>query len=81
MQAVAPARTTRALELSGYIAMRRGEHAKASLMLKQALQQVTTFHQRERQITTRIYTAMQAMQTGQYDSALTVLLQEPNLDA
>jgi len=81
MQAVAPARTTRALELSGYIAMRRGEHAKASLMLKQALQQATTFHQRERQITTRIYTAMQAMQTGQYDSALTVLLQAKALNS
>ncbi len=48
MQAIAPARTTRSLELSGYIAMRRGEHAKASNMLKQALQQATDLNQPER---------------------------------
>ncbi|MDZ7868412.1 MAG: hypothetical protein U5L02_04285 [Rheinheimera sp.] len=81
VQASAPARTTRALELSGYIAMRRGEHAKASQMFKLALQQATDFIQPERQITARIYTAMQAMQTGQHDVALAVLLQAKALNA
>ncbi len=80
MQAVAPARTTRSLELSGYIAMRRGDHAKASKMLKQALQQATDLNQPERQITTRIYTAMQAMYTGQYETALPLLLKARELN-
>lgn len=80
MQAIAPARTTRSLELSGYIAMRRGDHAKASWMLKQALQQATDLNQPERQITTRIYTAMQAMYTGQFETALPVLLKARELN-
>lgn len=80
MQAIAPARTTRSLELSGYIAMRRGEHAKASTMLKQALQQATDLNQPERQITTRIYTAMQAMYTSQYETALPLLLKARELN-
>lgn len=80
IQASAPARTTRALELSGYIAMRRGEHAKASAMLKRALQQATTYQQSERQITSRIYIAMQAMFTGQYETALPLLLKARELN-
>jgi C4-dicarboxylate-specific signal transduction histidine kinase len=80
IQATEPARTTRSLEISGYIAMRRGEHAKASKMLKQALQQATTYHQPERQITTRIYTAMQAMYTGQNETALPLLLKARELN-
>jgi C4-dicarboxylate-specific signal transduction histidine kinase len=80
IQATEPARTTRSLEISGYIAMRRGEHAKASRMLQQALQQATAFNQTERQITTRIYTAMQAMYTGQYETALPLLLKARELN-
>lgn len=74
VQAQHPQRTTRALEIRGYIAMRRGDHASASKSFKRALEQATTFAQYERQITTRIYTAMQAMYTGQFDIALPLLL-------
>ena len=74
MQTRHPERTTRALEIRGYAAMRQGNHASASKLFKQALEQATDYAQFERQITTRIYTAMQAMYTGQHDPALSLLL-------
>ncbi|WP_348734748.1 ATP-binding protein [Rheinheimera texasensis] len=80
VQAQHPQRTTRALEISGYIAMRRGDHATASKLLRKALEQATYFQQHERQITTRIYTAMQAMYTGQFDVATALLLQAKALN-
>ncbi|HCU66894.1 MAG TPA: hypothetical protein DF774_14150 [Rheinheimera sp.] len=65
-----PARTTRALEILGYISMRRGDHIKASNLLAQAVQLSTEYNQPERQITSRIYTAIQAVHTGQNQTAL-----------
>jgi C4-dicarboxylate-specific signal transduction histidine kinase len=70
VQATEPAKTTRAIEISGYIAMRRGDHSKATTLLQQAVALATRFNQPERQITTRIYSAMHAMQMGQYQTAL-----------
>jgi|GEM_PF-4779551 len=69
-----PSRTTRALEILGYIAMRRGDHIKASNLLAQAVQLSTEYNQPERQITSRIYTAIQAVHTGQNQTALDLFM-------